>query len=235
MNAGTLAFTAAELRPAPGAVLARQGVPRAGAPERLARLAERMTARAVELARPAALVAPVAPEVFAEVLAGEGLNSPELPLARIYPRADRLALYALTLGAALCDEITALFAADDYAAAAMLDAAASAMAENGAGALERSFAASGGSVLAYSPGYCGWHTSGQRRLFGRLGPERIGITLNGSFLMSPVKSVSGVLVAGPAAIHEFEPSHDFCTGCRARNCRARIARAGGDGDSAAPC
>ena len=61
-------------------------------------------------------------------------------------------------------------------------------------------------VLRYSPGYCGWHVSGQINLFNTLTPEKIGITLGESCLMNPLKSVSGVLVAGPPNIHISTPT-----------------------------
>ena len=80
-------------------------------------------------------------------------------------------------------------------------------------------------MLPYSPGYCGWHVSGQGRLFGALCPEEIGIRLNASFLMQPLKSVSGVLVAGAPEIHDFDDDFDFCAECTTRECRVRIARA----------
>jgi hypothetical protein len=78
-------------------------------------------------------------------------------------------------------------------------------------------------VLPYSPGYCGWHITGQKRLFAFLNPERIGISLNESCLMSPIKSVSGVLVVGGPEIHDFENEFDFCFDCTTWDCRSRIA------------
>ena len=84
----------------------------------------------------------------------------------------------------------------------MLDAIASERADRAAelaGAIgSRRFRREGSTrrVLPYSPGYCGWHVSGQRKLFDFLRPEEIGMTLNASCLMQPLKSVSGVLVAG---------------------------------------
>ncbi|MCK5274191.1 MAG: hypothetical protein KAR37_06065, partial [Alphaproteobacteria bacterium] len=72
------------------------------------------------------------------------------------------------------------------------------------------------------PGYCGWHVTGQRRLFDRLGADRIGVTLNSSCLMQPLKSVSGVLVIGPPSIHEFDNDFDFCALCSTYQCRSRI-------------
>ena len=52
---------------------------------------------------------------------------------------------------------------------------------------------------------------------------RIGIELSDSCLMSPLKSVSGVLVAGPAEIHDFENDFEFCLDCTTWECRDRIA------------
>jgi hypothetical protein len=77
-------------------------------------------------------------------------------------------------------------------------------------------------VLGYSPGYCGWHISGQKKLFAYLHPERIGITLNNSYLMTPLKSVTGVLVAGPPEIHRFKPDFPFCRHCRTYSCLERF-------------
>ncbi|MCP4146820.1 MAG: hypothetical protein GY757_03625, partial [bacterium] len=77
-------------------------------------------------------------------------------------------------------------------------------------------------VLNYSPGYCGWHISGQRKLFDWLNPEAIGIRLNESYLMSPLKSISGVLTAGEASIHRFDNTFPFCAQCRTFSCRERM-------------
>ncbi|MFA9389839.1 MAG: vitamin B12 dependent-methionine synthase activation domain-containing protein [Prolixibacteraceae bacterium] len=48
----------------------------------------------------------------------------------------------------------------------------------------------------YSPGYCNWPVSDQKSLFELLGQTPCGISLNASSLMSPVKSVSGILGLG---------------------------------------
>ncbi len=81
----------------------------------------------------------------------------------------------------------------------------------------------GTGTLRYSPGYCGWHVSGQPALFARLRPERIGVELMESCLMKPSKSVSGVIVTGPTEIHRFVPDFMFCNDCLTRSCRDRIA------------
>jgi hypothetical protein len=77
--------------------------------------------------------------------------------------------------------------------------------------------------LRYSPGYCGWHVSGQRKLFDYLLPEEIGITLRESFLMQPLKSISGVVIAGRRQIFDFENTFDFCDDCSTWTCRERIS------------
>ncbi len=41
--------------------------------------------------------------------------------------------------------------------------------------------------------------------------------------MQPLKSVSGVLAAGEAPIHDFDNDFDFCDTCTTYQCRQRIA------------
>jgi hypothetical protein len=184
------------------------------------------------LADPRAVIETISTAAFSEIFRGEGSNAPENPLAAIYPRAEILALFAATVGDELSAEIQRLFDENELAMAVMLDSAASVGAEILAQRVSEAFAdrISAGNpdgrtaVLPYSPGYCGWHVSGQGRLFRSLRPEEIGITLNTSFLMEPLKSVSGVLVAGPPEIHEFDDEYDFCDRCATRECRARIAQ-----------
>ena len=76
------------------------------------------------------------------------------------------------------------------AVAAMLDTAATLAAENAASAVERAWQDRLGDrtlrVLTHSPGYCGWHISGQAPLFAQLSPETIGVRLTDSFLMKPL-------------------------------------------------
>jgi hypothetical protein len=187
---------------------------------------------AMELLRarmaPKGLHAAVSKEDFATILEGQGGNAPEHPLAEIVPHADHLALFALTLGPALDSEIRRLFGEQQFALGAMLDAAASEAAEKTGDVLMHAFSrtlpaqAPGTAVLRYSPGYCGWHVSGQKKLFAALRPEEIGIRLRDSCLMDPLKSISGVKVAGRAEIHDFVNDYDFCSECSTKSCRERI-------------
>ncbi len=225
-----VSFDVAEVIPVRGEVLRLQGIPPAAAlPDRVEELLARAHDRLADLARPRAVFEEVPVADFRAIYAGDGGNDLETPLAVIFPRSDRLALFAATLGNPLSAEIERLFDAGEFAEAVMLDATASAAAERLVGLLEDRFAktAVGGpppAVLAYSPGYCGWNVSGQRALFGTLEPIAAGITLNESCLMQPLKSVSGVLVAGPWEIHEFDDDFPCCSLCTTRECRDRIDR-----------
>ncbi len=223
----------AAVLPAAADVLRGQGVPPGAALNgSVHELLDAALARVLELAQPVAVLEEVTAESFAATYRGEGRNAASTPLDEIVPRARRLWLFAGTVGDRLSADIQILFSAGDPAAAVMLDAAASEAAELLVGRLEQELAvrASGRSrtaVLAYSPGYCGWHVSGQRALFAALAPEEIGITLNSSCLMEPLKSVSGVLVAGRPDVHAFDDDFPFCGECTTRDCRRRIARVEG--------
>lgn len=48
----------------------------------------------------------------------------------------------------------------------------------------------------FSPGYCEWSVAEQKQLFSLLPENFCGITLSDSFLMSPIKSVSGMIAIG---------------------------------------
>ena len=223
----------AAVLPAAAGVLRAQGVPAGAALSgAVQELLDAALSTVPELAAPVAVLEEVSTEAFTAIYRGEGRNANATPLDEIVPRASRLWLFAGTVGERLSATITSRFAGGDPAAAVMLDAAASEAAELLVGHLERELAAraSGRSrtaVLAYSPGYCGWHVSGQRALFAALAPSEIGITLNESCLMAPLKSVSGLLVAGHPDVHEFDDDFPFCGECTTRDCRLRIARVQG--------
>ncbi|MFQ6112651.1 MAG: vitamin B12 dependent-methionine synthase activation domain-containing protein, partial [bacterium] len=168
---------------------------------------------------------------FQTVLRGEGQNAEDTPIAHIFPQADHLALFALTMGSDVSLKIEELFKNNDFALGSMLDSVASLAADKAVEVCETTFSenlrerhpdSSDNHVLSYSPGYCGWHISGQKRLFQFLQPERIGISLNNSFLMIPLKSVTGVLIAGKKEIHFFETNFPFCSDCKTHSCRLRM-------------
>lgn len=230
-----LTIAAADLVPDAQSILAAQGV-LPGGNLRAEIVAGAETARElfVELAEPKAIMKEVSARDFDSVYRGNGRNSQPALLDFILPRASHLALAAATVGGTVSRRITELFEGGDYVLGAMLDAAASGGADRASQMLEQLFYGRLTAtheiepideVYCYSPGYCGWHISAQRQLFDHLHPEVIGLTLRESFLMEPLKSISGVLIAGPATIHQFDDTFPFCAECRTRSCRARMGRA----------
>lgn len=213
-------------------VLRRMGV---AAGDRISRGVEMLireaTAQFERQARPVALWQDISADDFAQVYAGDDGNAPETPLETIFPNADALALFAATLGRSVDDTIRDLFDRGDAALGYAVDALAGCAAERLAQLIAERFAhdvsadrpRSRVTALAYSPGYCGWHVSGQRALFDHIRPLELGLALTASCLMDPVKSVSGVLVAGSPEIHKFRPTYPFCASCSTHTCRARIA------------
>ena len=222
----------ASVVPTEDAVLRAMGVP---AGQSQGARVERLVADALEEfwseARPKGVVAEVDQDEFSVIYEGAGDNDSPSPLLEIFPRAEALTLFAVTMGAPLSNHVSALFDDGKLALAATLDAAASEGAELAGFHLDgivledarrdgRANAAS--RILRYSPGYCGWNLTGQRALFAALGPEEIGIQLTETCLMEPLKSISGVLVMGPPEIHDFTDDYSFCSVCRTRDCRRRI-------------
>ena len=220
--------------PSVAAVLRAQGVPsEAAGGERAGLLAQDAIARFKELAKPVGVMMSIDTERFASVYAGEGENDSDTPLARIFPRSGKLALFAVTVGERTCTEISNLFNDNEPARAAALDAAASEATELAVQVVADLFCESVRqgdnpvsllAVMPFSPGYCGWHITGQKELFDYLRPEDTGISLNESCLMQPLKSISGVLVAGERRIFDFEDDFEFCDDCVTRSCRDRIKR-----------
>ena len=140
-------------------------------------------------------------------------------------------VWAVTVGEAVCAEIARLFAANEPALGAMLDSVASEATELASEQAEAHyrghlrFASRLGpeaGVLPFSPGYCGWHVSGQRKLFEYLDPGEIGISLKDSFMMSPLKSVSGLLITAEPDAHRFKPRFSYCPECKDHSCVERI-------------
>jgi hypothetical protein len=227
-----LEFQPGDLTQDRDAVLERLGIPpQAILGERTEQIYAAAARILAESAAPAGVLADISVEEFRAVYDGEGRNAQDSPVADISGRAEHLALFAVTLGEPASQAVHDRLAQEDFALAYVLDAMASVAADDVADLAERRFAAMlrergwvapDGAVLRYSPGYCGWDITGQRRLFAYVKPEQIGLSLGESCLMKPLKSVSGAILAGPRAIHRFPPTYDFCERCETRTCRSRL-------------
>ena len=182
----------------------------------------------IDTARPKALYETISAADFNLVYRGDGGNEENTPLEQVLEEAVSLALFAVTLGREISNRIGGLFDKGELAEGYILDQMASFAADELAQNAARRFeaetgAAPGTAVLPYSPGYCGWNVTGQRALFARLEPGELGLTLNESCLMHPVKSVSGVLVLAPIGAHGFSPAFPCCATCTTLDCQERAA------------
>jgi hypothetical protein len=73
----------------------------------------------------------------------------------------------------------------------------------------------------YSPGYCGMLITEQRKIFATLPAEQINVRLSESCLMSPIKSVSGLIGLAPA--EKVGPARYPCEFCSHPDCMQRRA------------
>jgi hypothetical protein len=228
----TITSSADRVMPERAAVYENQGIPVKGPVKgETERLYTAALARFVKIAAPVGILSAITKADFAVIYRGEGQNEPCTPVGDIFERADSLALFAVTVGEKTSREIEERFGSNDFALGCMLDSVASAATDRMADIVQSHFVerlscsgqiGSDTAILRYSPGYCGWHISGQKRLFDILHPEQIGISLRESFLMEPLKSISGVMIAGSREIHSFANSYPFCSQCTTRGCRNRI-------------
>ena len=218
--------------PAVADILLEQGIKDLkSANERIRKIAETSIGDYERYSQPSAIAREITCGDFDIIYKGEGNNEPETPLDLIYPASAGLVLFAVTLGEDISKRITSYFDEDEFAAGSMLDSAASAGAELVADYVEslykkklkksRSYDETMG-LMRFSPGYCGWDISGQKKLFDYLQPDKIGLELTESYLMKPLKSISGVIVIGPKHIFEFEDNFTFCAECNDHSCLERI-------------
>ncbi len=66
----------------------------------------------------------------------------------------------------------------------------------------------------FSPGHCEWNISEQKNLFSLLPENFCGVTLSESLLMSPVKSVSGIIGVGQS----LKQTGNQCNWCNDSSC-----------------
>jgi hypothetical protein len=227
-----LELNVADLMPTRNEVLADQGMAgRASIPERIKTLLDSALDLFHQLAEPRGLLQDVSLPEFEAIYEADGMNLPEGPVPPIVARADALALFAATMGNSLAVKSSELFKEGGAALGYMLDAVNSSAAERLGRQMCLHFLdhlpldkRTDRAIKAqyYSPGHCGWHISGQTRLFKILHPEEIGVTVNASWAMYPLKSISGVLVAGEIDVHRFQPIFSFCKQCKEHKCIKRL-------------
>lgn len=137
-----------------------------------------------------------------EVVLDEGVLQCGRQVAAYLKESSYAALFVCTAGAIFTELTQAHNQKDEQLEAYLTDALGSLAVENAMdriqALLEEKCQARGWNITnRYSPGYCNWPLIDQRPLFAMIGENPTGVSLNDSCLMSPIKSVSGIIGMGP--------------------------------------
>ncbi len=140
-------------------------------------------------------------------------------------KASKAALFVCTIGSSMEHWAKDLLKHGDPALGYIADVTASVAAETVTNVLhdhinERMLSRGLKITNRYSPGYCNWQVSEQHLLFSLLPGGFCGVTLSESALMSPIKSVSGVIGVGP----DVEWKDYICDRCGVKDCTYRATR-----------
>jgi hypothetical protein len=159
------------------------------------------------------------------VMEGEPLAIPRI--GALWGGVEHVAAAVCTIGAALEQRVSALWEARELPLASMLDSVGSGAVESLAEYINDLLCQQGLPALRVtnriSPGYADWDVAEQQRLFRVCPGEAIGVVLNAASVMTPGKSISLLVGAGPDA----RVDHYFsqCARCWLRDCAYRRAPA----------
>lgn len=133
--------------------------------------------------------------------------------------SSALALFVASVGSGISDRISELTAMGDSLQSYVYDVLGSVVAQKTvdkmADLLELEVNKQGlGISDPYSPGYCDWSVAEQQNLFSFYPEGFCGVTLSDSSLMSPIKSISGIIGIGK----DFQRKGYQCIMCNDVNC-----------------
>jgi hypothetical protein len=204
---------------------------RANLPEKIRTSLESAIQLFRKLAEPRGVFEEIPIADFKAIYDGNERNAPDCPFPNLVLKAHALAIFAATMGSHLAAKSSELFKQGDATLGYMLDAVNTDGAERLGRLMGLKFLEQLPEELRrthrlkvqyFCPGHCGWHISGQTRLFQALHPEEIGVALNESWVMQPMKSLSGILVVAGIETHRFAPAFSFCKVCKERKCIGRL-------------
>jgi hypothetical protein len=152
----------------------------------------------------------------------ESVEFTSAKLAKTLKNAEKIVCFVGTIGTEVEDEINRLLGKQKLADAYILDAMASVAVENMIDRfqhlMENRYSAEDRTVtLRFSPGYCDWPVTQQKKLFRVFDHHKIDVDLMDSCLMRPRKSISGIFGVSPNTGPPFNP----CVQCKKLDCKAR--------------
>ena len=129
----------------------------------------------------------------------------------------RFAIFAATAGYRFEEMINNIKKENDMLKVYLMDIIGTCIAEKAGERMEEYLEKEIGGMMhtnRFSPGYCGWHLTEQRKIFGLLGGNPCGISLSDVCLMTPIKSISGIIGIG----ENVSRKQYACNYCELENC-----------------
>jgi hypothetical protein len=152
------------------------------------------------------------------------LKSPKL--SRTMRGSQEIVCFVVTIGKGIEKEINKLMKQKRLSEAYVLDALGSVMVENLVeqfqSKLRKHYKAKNKAVgLPFSPGYCDWPVTEQKKLFQLIEPQKVGVELTESCMMKPCKSISGVVGLFSEENGQELGDYNPCLACQKLDCSAR--------------
>jgi len=160
------------------------------------------------------------------VLLEEGPEFKSPKLSNTLKDCEEIVCYIATLGDGIEDEIKRLMGQKRLSEAYILDAMASVAADNMVARfhqrMKNNYKNQGKEVtICFSPGYCDWPITDQKKLFNMFNSKELDVELTDSCFMQPRKSISGVFGITPSDSNPREQSYNPCLECDRQDCSAR--------------
>ncbi|MCB0748019.1 MAG: hypothetical protein KDC90_11210 [Ignavibacteriae bacterium] len=138
-------------------------------------------------------------------------------------KADKAAVFVSTIGLQMETWSKNLIKEGDAVLGYLVDVTASTVVENVANLLHDHIGAKMKNnnlniTNRYSPGYCNWSVSEQQKLFSFLPSDFCNIKLSDTSLMTPIKSISGVIGIG----ENVKYAEYICDRCGVKDCTHRV-------------
>lgn len=143
-------------------------------------------------------------------------------IARLLEQCEKAAIFLVTIGSHL-EEMACRLAKDGLLLqATVLDTIGSVAVEKLAdfvqSRVDKAARAQGLHISRrFSPGYCDWDISQQKRVFRAVNGDSIGVRLTEGCQMLPCKSMSGIIGIGPRKVESYNP----CITCDKYDCVGR--------------
>jgi len=144
---------------------------------------------------------------------------------KMLKQSESYAAFIVTAGPGPEQLARELLEKGEYLEGYIIDLVASALVDSVADAVHEKIREDAGSrnlkvSNRYSPGYCSWDVAEQQKLFSLFPANCCGITLSESSLMTPVKSISGLIGIGS----EVKFNDYTCEICTMKDCAFQPAR-----------